>query len=118
MEKILAGALITVGFGLLLIAGLIAMVVLRRWAASRDDETAGRLSEIEKAIDRLKSEHKLLRGEWADRESRLDTLVRRGVRLGVLERKNGEGAEAPAPPAPAALTRAEVLRAYRERQGK
>lgn len=112
MEKLLAGALVLVGFGLLVVAAAIGSVVLRRWAASRADETDSRLADLEKSLDRLESRLKLLQGEWADYHTKLDSVVRRGVRLGVLERKDGEAAAPEAPP----VTRSELLRRYRERK--
>jgi hypothetical protein len=112
VEKLLVAALAVVGLGLMVIAGAIGSVVLRGWAASRADETRAAVSEVARSLDKLESKLKLLQGEWSDYHTKLDSIVRRGVRLGVLERKENE----PEQPAEVPLSRSEILRRYRERQ--
>jgi len=105
------GVLVT----LLLIAGLVLAVIVRGWLAARDANSENPdLGDVLKRFDRLESQVKLLRTEWGEVHSRLDTVVRRGVRLGVLERKDGEGPPPAEPPPP--TTRAELLKRWREAQ--
>lgn len=118
MENVLVGAAVLVGIPLLLIAAGLLAIAWKRPAASGATIDAEWRVEVGGRLDRLETGRKLLQSEWNDVHSRLDTLIRRGVRLGVLERKNGEGAAAEEPPAPEVETRAEVLRRYRERQAR
>jgi len=42
---------------------------------------------LETKFKGLQSDQRKLTGEWVDYHSRLDTVIRRGIRLGVLEQK-------------------------------
>jgi len=115
VENVVIVGLTFVGGGLLLVAVLLGMVVSKRWASSRGPGIEERVGDTEQRLDRLESKHKLLGGEWADYHSKLDSLIRRGVRLGVLERKDGEAGTTAAPAEP--LTRSELLKRFREGKG-
>ncbi len=80
-----------------------------------------RFEVIETKLSGIKSDHRKITGEWVDYHSRLDTLIRRGIRLGVLERKNKQGEgdteddnSAPSP-SPVVLSRSELLAGFRRK---
>jgi len=104
--------LVVVGSGVLLVVAVLLGVVLSmRWTALKAPSLEERVGTLEGRLDRLESKHKLLGAEWNDTHSKLDTLVRRGVRLGVLERKEGE---LPPPSSAEPLTRSELIKRHRE----
>jgi hypothetical protein len=99
------GGLLLLGLTFLAALGAAIVWVFReRVGTSTDLELQGRQ-------DRLESNLKMLRDEWESYRSNLDTIVRRGIRLKVLEGKKewvpeGDLAHTPTPP----LTRAELLK--------
>jgi len=86
-------------------AGAIVWVFRERINTSTDLELQGRQ-------DRLESNLKMLRDEWESYRSNLDTIVRRGIRLKVLEGRKEPPSDLGLEhePAPAPLTRAELLK--------
>lgn len=103
------GVLLLLGLAFLAALGAAIVWVFReRVGTSTDLELQGRQ-------DRLESQLKLLSNEWEAYRSNLDTIVRRGIRLKVLEgrkepaHENHEGDLAHMAPGPP-LTRAELLK--------
>lgn len=102
LMAVLAGALV-LGLALVVtVGGAIYVVFRQRLGVTSDLELSGRQ-------DRLESQLKMLRDEWESYRSNLDTIVRRGIRLNVLEGRKTPDAGEPAP-APAPLTRADLLK--------
>lgn len=110
MENVLTVGLALVLSALLAIAVLLGALVSKRWAAARGPGIEARTGDLEQRADRLESRLKLLHTEWVDYHSKLDSIVKRGVRLGVLERKEGETEARPS----TALTRSDLLKRHRE----
>lgn len=69
-----------------------------------DQRIENRFELLETKLTGVKSDLRKMSGEWVDYHSRLDTLIRRGIRLGVLERQDKASGEddhnAAAPEAP------------------
>ncbi len=74
---------------------------------------------LDTKLNGVKSDLRKISGEWVDYHSRLDTLIRRGIRLGVLERENkaaaGTEEDHSAPPVAAPSTRAELVSEFRRK---
>lgn len=74
---------------------------------------------IETKLSGLKSDLRKVSGEWVDYHSRLDTLIRRGIRLGVLEKQEKqlplEISDNSPPPAAVPVSRAQLLSEYNRR---
>lgn len=92
-------AIATICVFLAVVGGAIYLLWRERHDLTSDHQLAARQ-------DRLESNLKQLRDEWESTRSNLDTIVRRGIRLKVLEGKQeSEPAAAAAP-----MTRAELLK--------
>jgi len=93
------------------------MVVRREHVEKPQTNFENQFELMETKISGVKSDLRKLSGEWVEYHSRLDTLIRRGIRLGVLER---QGRDAPGPNGPdeaaaAPQSRSELLADFRRR---
>jgi len=81
-----------------------------------DLRNATRFELLETKISGIKTEQRKLSSEWTDYHSKLDTLVRRGIRLGVLDRNAAaDRGNDEVPPVTAQPTRATILAEFRRR---
>lgn len=72
---------------------------------------------IDSRMDRLESNYQLLRSEWNDTYEKIALLYDRNrKRLKLIEKASGD--EKPPEPAPTILTRADILRQYRQANGE
>lgn len=89
--------------------------------AAPDDraEDVGPYPRLAAAVADLEHRFKLLTNEWADKESRMDALIKRGHRLRKLEETHVPPApdEQPKPAQTAAEMRNQILIAHRARGG-
>lgn len=101
-------ALMTIVVFLVVAGGAIYTVFKQRVHIPTDLELAGRQ-------DRLESKLKQLHDEWESTRSNLDTIIRRGIRLKVLESRKEPDVPGLEPGRP--LTRADLLKRALANQG-
>jgi len=78
-------------------------------------------SLLESKLENLQSEFRSLKLEWSQAHRHLDHLLRRGIRLGVLEQKQqaeespGESSESLPPGSPSQPSRSQLLQSHKAR---
>ena len=101
-----------------LIAASLVVTRISMAKASTQSPAEKQLELMETKISGMKSDLRKLSGEWVEYHSRLDTLIRRGIRLGVLERQ-GAGPNGPPPetepPAASGQSRSDLVSAFRRK---
>lgn len=87
--------------------------------ASDDGVSLGPYPRLAAEVADLRHAFKLLQNEWADKESRMDALIKRAHRLRKIEELRGEQEEPPTPTAvpSAAEQRNQILARFRSSQG-
>lgn len=73
---------------------------------------AAAIAQIDTRLAALEHDHKLIRNEWADKESRLDSIIKRAWRLIKTAGGSPEPDEQPKPILSAAEQRAEIARRF------
>lgn len=95
-----------------LIAASLVVTRLSMMRASQKSPAELELEVMDTKISGIKSDVRKLSGEWVEYHSRLDTLIRRGIRLGVIERQGAgtNGPDAPQePPAAPPSSRSDIV---------